>query len=447
MNPKGNRVYASKGDKNVYQVSGDDKECLTVLFMISAADVQLPPMLVFKYERIPYDLTLKIPTNWAVGRSPETGWMTSCTFYEYITNIFYPWLIQNKVTLPIILFLDGHVSHLTLALSKFCSDRGIILFAFVPNATHIQQPCDVSLFRPLKSIWKEEVRKWKDENEEFSLSKKDCAPILQKAFNRIEFSVIQNGFKTCGLYPFDKKAIDYKKLLKKRIDKESFFPENIAETPFNLKRHLQFIEKRISPQKLQLYKSGKASVDDLLYKFWKQLQDDAANSSFTSSSSSSLQISTNSSQVCQSPSIAGVELLSPSTSEFISSSNLPSTDSVAISTPLADISGFSNSNSAPVAMSTPSADIPGPSNTSNAPQNIPSPFKNVLPWPIVVKKKNGNKLNRKKERLPYAITSAEWQLYHKKKELEKERLEKEKADRKEMRVQKKKRKRREIKRN
>lgn len=102
---------------------------------------------------------------------------------------------------------------MTLALSKFCSDHGF-LFPFVPNITHIQQSCDFSLFRPLKSIWKEEVRKWKDENEEFSSSKKDCVPILQKVLNRIEFSAIQNGYKTCGLYPSLKKTIDHKKLLK-----------------------------------------------------------------------------------------------------------------------------------------------------------------------------------------------------------------------------------------
>ena len=70
--------------------------------------------------------------------------MTAETFYEYITNIFYPWLVKNNISFPVVLYGDGHSSHVTIPLVKFCKSVQIELIALYPNATHIIQPLDVS---------------------------------------------------------------------------------------------------------------------------------------------------------------------------------------------------------------------------------------------------------------------------------------------------------------
>jgi hypothetical protein len=120
----------------------------------------MPPMVEFKYERVPSVIINELPNRWAFGRT-ESGWMTSATFFEYIANIFHPWLINQKITLPVVLFVDGHSSHLTYSLSEFCSENGIHLVALHPNATHIIQSMDVAVFRPLKVYWKQAVRLFK----------------------------------------------------------------------------------------------------------------------------------------------------------------------------------------------------------------------------------------------------------------------------------------------
>lgn len=56
--------------------------------------------------------------------------------------------LHNKVT---------GKSHLTLHLSDFCSANGIELIALYPNSTHILQPMDLAVFRPLKVAWRKEV--------------------------------------------------------------------------------------------------------------------------------------------------------------------------------------------------------------------------------------------------------------------------------------------------
>ena len=97
--------------------------------------------------------------------------MVSETFYSYVANVFYPWCIKNQIELPVILYVDGHSSHITKPLSDFCVDHKIELVALFPNATHIMQPMDVSLFRSLKISWKDAVRKWRIDNDGAFLTK------------------------------------------------------------------------------------------------------------------------------------------------------------------------------------------------------------------------------------------------------------------------------------
>jgi len=74
--------------KNLYEIaSGNEKESITVLCNYSVAGVAVPPMIVFPYKRIPKELSLSVPAEWAIGRS-DSGWMTSATFFEYIANVY-----------------------------------------------------------------------------------------------------------------------------------------------------------------------------------------------------------------------------------------------------------------------------------------------------------------------------------------------------------------------
>lgn len=108
MNPKGNRVLTRKGDSTIYShLPNDEKECLTVLMTANAAENIAPGMVMFAYERIPPAISVSMPECFAIGKS-ESGWMTAETFYEYLTNVFYPWAVETEIEFPIIFFVDGH---------------------------------------------------------------------------------------------------------------------------------------------------------------------------------------------------------------------------------------------------------------------------------------------------------------------------------------------------
>lgn len=63
----------------------------------------------------------------------------------------------KNVTKPIFLFVDGHKSHLNMRLSD---ERGKICHLLPLNATYNIQVANVSVFKSLKSEWKNTVREW-----------------------------------------------------------------------------------------------------------------------------------------------------------------------------------------------------------------------------------------------------------------------------------------------
>lgn len=220
--PKTGKIIAPRGHKNVYQiVSGKEKEALTVLLVVSASGAIAHPCVVFPYLRPPKDIRESMDPSWCLGLS-ETGWMRSEVFYEYVANSFNPWLEASNIKKPILFFIDGHKSHLTMSLSEFCTNNGIILYALPPNATHIIQPCDVSVFKPLKTDWQATVREWQmnEMNINQVLTKAKFCPLLKKVLQNPNLpESIRNGFRRCGLFPFDPNAVDYSKCVQNVLEK------------------------------------------------------------------------------------------------------------------------------------------------------------------------------------------------------------------------------------
>lgn len=211
LQPKAGRVIVRKGEKNVYTASGDEKENLTVLVTGNAAGVFAPPMIVYPYERLPAVIANSVPKDWCIGRS-DSGWMCARTFYEYITNVFNPWIEKNNIPKPVILFLDGHRSHMTLHLSDFCKDNGIEVISLYPNSTHLLQPMDVAVFRPLKVSWQNQVKSWKMENPKQTMKREHFAPNFEVALRNIATDTIKNGFRKSGLFPFGPEYVDMNKI-------------------------------------------------------------------------------------------------------------------------------------------------------------------------------------------------------------------------------------------
>jgi len=212
--PQGDLVLAEKG-KPVYDVSAvSDKENIMVSMGVSALGNQVPSFIVYKYVRLPASAKRSAPYGWAVG-STESGWMTARAFFEYFTNTFIPWLKCRNIKLPVAVFFDGHKSHISLPLSEICLMHEVILVYLIAQATHILQPLDISFIKALKSFWKTEVHIYRLEHKGRSPCKEDIPKLIQKILDKLNFSsTSQNGFRKCGIFPFDPDAVNYSKCTK-----------------------------------------------------------------------------------------------------------------------------------------------------------------------------------------------------------------------------------------
>lgn len=270
LNPKPGKVLAGKGCKTVYTAAGNDEKFnLTVLLTANAEGEIAPPMVVYRYNRIPQIIAESFPSTWAIGKS-ENGWMTHELFYEYMTNIFLPWVKSQNISFPIIFFMDGHTSHISLPLSTFCKERGIELVALYPNATHILQPMDVAVFHSLKSMWRQDVQEWRMHSNGDQLKKHDFAPLLKSTLEKLTPTTIQNGFKKCGLSPWNPSQV---KVKEDHTPLASACNKNIQEE----KKFLVTLEKKIGKGKLTTFHQNegnwKGPVEDhSLYNLWKQLK-------------------------------------------------------------------------------------------------------------------------------------------------------------------------------
>lgn len=252
--PKGDLILGPRGRQVYDESSNSDKENITTLFSANANGKFAPPLTVYKYTRIPANIIKSAPPEWGIGKT-ETGWMTGESFFEYITNVFLPFLIKSDIPRPVIVFLDGHRSHLTIHLSKFCRENQIILVALYPNSTHILQPLDVAVFGPMKQYWKKIVRKWRIDNDNKEITKAEVPLVLSKLI--YEPNMEQNvkaGFGSTGLYPFDADKVDYTRCIVRKLTTSQ--QEKHVEKE-EIMKHLQYIESKIGGDLLQQFRQTK----------------------------------------------------------------------------------------------------------------------------------------------------------------------------------------------
>lgn len=258
--PKEDKVIDEKGSVVKRIISNNERGCITVLFTASAAGVIAPLMILFDLKNPPKkQLLSKIPEGWGVGYS-DNGWMTSETFYLFISKVFYTWLISNNISFPVVLFVDNHSSHLSLPLLRFCEENQIELTALYPNSTYIIQPLDVAFFHPLKEAYKRTLRNWRIEKGVINFQKSMFPEVLQLTLNSQDFSqTLKNGFSTCGLFPFNSEAPNYNILGKKKKKNfnASLTKESSSENLTNQEtlKMLHHLESQLSSNMLEFFKT------------------------------------------------------------------------------------------------------------------------------------------------------------------------------------------------
>lgn len=184
----------------------NEKEQTTVLYTFSADGITYDPFVVYPGVRLNKDVKKNIPDGIKYTLTPS-GWMTSVAFCTYLKQ-FALQAREKSVPFPIALFLDGHKSHEGLDVARTAREENVILIRLYPNATSYYQPADKGCFKPIKTLYEKFVTFNRAFNN-FVPSKQNFAVILQRIHREIDPNWVIKSFQVCGLYPFNKNAIDY----------------------------------------------------------------------------------------------------------------------------------------------------------------------------------------------------------------------------------------------
>ena len=94
----------------------------------------------------------------------------------------------------------------------FCPEmaaaENVVLFTLPPNTTHICQPLDKGPFGPLKLVWRKTVHTFIASNEGCTVTQYDFSQLFAETwFKAMTMKNSTAGFKTTGVFPFNKQAV------------------------------------------------------------------------------------------------------------------------------------------------------------------------------------------------------------------------------------------------
>lgn len=197
------RVIAGKGMKQVGQVTSAERGTLvTLCCAVNAIGNSVPPFLV--YPRVNFrDHMIRGSPAGTAGVANPSGWMNGECFILWLHH--FKKHVHCTPDHPVLLIMDNHDSHITIASLDFAKANGIVLLTLPPHCSHKLQPLDRTVYGPLKRYYNDTCNSWQLENAGKTMTIYEVASALGRTFPKaFTPSNISSGFRVTGIYPFDR---------------------------------------------------------------------------------------------------------------------------------------------------------------------------------------------------------------------------------------------------
>ena len=86
------------------------------------------------------------------------GWIDGDLFVRWLKHFVQH--VKPSAENKVILVLDGHASHKSLAAVEYARDNFVVMISLPPHSTHHMQPLDKTIFGPLKTAYNGACDKW-----------------------------------------------------------------------------------------------------------------------------------------------------------------------------------------------------------------------------------------------------------------------------------------------
>ncbi|XP_021700941.1 uncharacterized protein LOC5564837 isoform X1 [Aedes aegypti] len=194
-------------------IAGDNasskSELITTGVITSASGRLAFPSIIYPHDgTIPLELAATVPLFYGYGSSPK-GTSTTTTFYNYVTKVFYKYLMLNKMPIPVVLFVDGTRPNVSFRLWQACRSLGIILVAFNPdesfNFNNKYFPSKTLLTTHIVEKLRDALAQWRESNGN-RISEMHFAELLQPVVhNLIPTDLIKSDWAKFTFYQWIQK--------------------------------------------------------------------------------------------------------------------------------------------------------------------------------------------------------------------------------------------------
>jgi hypothetical protein len=146
------RVIVNTAVRQKYQAQPGRQEWVTAVEAICADGTAIPPLIIFKGESLPPQWISgpNVPHDWRFDHN-QKGWTSNEHGLQWLRRCFEPCTREKANGKTRLLICDGHGSHVTPEFIIHCMFYNIVLLVLPPHTSHISQPLDVGVFKPLKT--------------------------------------------------------------------------------------------------------------------------------------------------------------------------------------------------------------------------------------------------------------------------------------------------------
>lgn len=140
----------------------------------------------------------------AYTQSPN-GWINAEVFHLWIKDHLIQYAVSRR---QLLLILDGHSTHYQPAKVQYAKDHDVIMFCLPTHSSHVSQPLDTAVFKPLKRNWNDAVHRFLSKYPGKVVTKYSFSPLLKEAWEKtMTADNICSGFRSAGIYPFNRHTV------------------------------------------------------------------------------------------------------------------------------------------------------------------------------------------------------------------------------------------------
>ena len=197
------KIIAGRGSKQVGQItSGERGTLVTLCCAVNALGNSVPPFFIFPRVYFKETMLSDAPPG-SKGMAHPSGWMTSDIFADFLKHFVAH--VKCSPTSPVLLLLDNHESHISVASIQYAKDNGVIMLTFPPHCSHKLQPLDRTVYGPLKRFYNAACDSWMLQHPGKPLTIYEIAGRVGCAYpSAFTPNNIQSGFRVSGNWPVNR---------------------------------------------------------------------------------------------------------------------------------------------------------------------------------------------------------------------------------------------------